>query len=37
VNVTVFGATGWIGRLVVADLFAGGHRVTAYVRNPATL
>jgi nucleoside-diphosphate-sugar epimerase len=37
VNVTVFGATGQIGRLVVADLLTGGHRVTAYVRNPATL
>jgi uncharacterized protein YbjT (DUF2867 family) len=37
VNVTVFGATGQIGRLVVADLLAGGHSVTAYVRNPATL
>ena len=36
-NVTVFGATGQIGHLVVADLLAGGHRVTAYVRNPAKL
>jgi nucleoside-diphosphate-sugar epimerase len=34
-NVTVFGATGAIGRLVVADLLAAGHTVTAYVRNPA--
>ncbi|MGH3643282.1 MAG: NAD(P)-dependent oxidoreductase [Mycobacterium sp.] len=34
-KVTVFGATGKIGRLVVADLLAGGHEVTAYVRNPA--
>lgn len=36
-NVTVFGATGGIGRLVVADLIAGGHAVTAYVRNTAKL
>lgn len=36
-KVTVFGATGKIGRLVVADLLAGGHDVTAYVRNPAKL
>jgi len=36
-NVTVFGATGQIGRLVVADLLAGGHDVTAYVRNPGKL
>jgi nucleoside-diphosphate-sugar epimerase len=36
-KVTVFGATGQIGRLVVADLLAGGHRVTAYVRNPGKL
>lgn len=36
-NVTVFGATGGIGRLVVADLLADGHTVTAYVRNPAKL
>jgi putative NADH-flavin reductase len=35
VKVTVFGATGKIGRLVVADLLAGGHEVTAYARNPA--
>ena len=33
-NVTVFGATGAIGRLVVADLLTAGHTVTAYVRNP---
>jgi uncharacterized protein YbjT (DUF2867 family) len=33
-NVTVFGATGQIGRLVVGDLLAGGHDVTVYVRNP---
>jgi nucleoside-diphosphate-sugar epimerase len=36
-KVTVFGATGKIGRLVVADLLAGGHTVTAYVRDPAKL
>ncbi|MBJ7336475.1 NAD(P)H-binding protein [Mycolicibacterium sp.] len=33
-KVTVFGATGKIGRLVVAELVAAGHDVTAYVRNP---
>lgn len=32
-NVTVFGATGAIGQLVVADLLSAGHTVTAYVRN----
>ena len=36
-NVTVFGATGQIGRLVVGDLPAGGHDVTVYVRNPGKL
>jgi uncharacterized protein YbjT (DUF2867 family) len=36
-NVTVFGATGKIGRLVVEDLLAGGHDVTVYVRNPEKL
>jgi nucleoside-diphosphate-sugar epimerase len=36
-NVTVFGATGQIGRLVVGDLLAGGHDVTVYVRNPGKL
>jgi uncharacterized protein YbjT (DUF2867 family) len=36
-KVTVFGATGQIGRHVVADLLAAGHDVTAYVRNPAKL
>jgi putative NADH-flavin reductase len=34
VNVTVFGATGAIGHLVVGDLLTAGHTVTAYVRNP---
>ena len=33
-RVIVFGATGQIGRRVVADLIACGHDVTAYVRNP---
>jgi nucleoside-diphosphate-sugar epimerase len=33
-NVTVFGATGGIGRLVVDQLRSDGHSVTAYVRNP---
>jgi NAD(P)-dependent dehydrogenase (short-subunit alcohol dehydrogenase family) len=36
-NVTVFGATGQIGRLVVRELLADGHTVTAYVRNPGKL
>jgi nucleoside-diphosphate-sugar epimerase len=36
-KVTVFGATGKIGRLVVGDLLAGGHDVTAYVRDPGKL
>ncbi|WP_402466005.1 NAD(P)-dependent oxidoreductase [Isoptericola aurantiacus] len=34
-NVTVFGATGAIGSLTVAELLARGHTVTAYARNPA--
>jgi nucleoside-diphosphate-sugar epimerase len=34
-NVTVFGATGAIGRQVVDQLRSNGHTVTAYVRNPA--
>jgi nucleoside-diphosphate-sugar epimerase len=33
-NVTVFGATGAIGQLVVDQLLANGHAVTAYARNP---
>lgn len=33
-NVTVFGATGGVGSLVVDQLRARGHTVTAYVRNP---
>lgn len=32
-NVTVFGATGAIGQLIVADLLTAGHAVTAYARN----
>lgn len=36
-KVTVFGATGQIGRLVVDDLLIGGHDVTMYVRNPGKL
>lgn len=36
-RVTVFGATGKIGRLVVAQLADEGHDVTAFVRNPAKL
>ena len=36
-NVTVFGATGQIGRLVVGELLAGGHEVTVYVRSPGKL
>ncbi|WP_062316052.1 NAD(P)-dependent oxidoreductase [Demequina maris] len=34
-NVTVFGATGAIGSLIVAALLDRGDHVTAYVRNPA--
>jgi nucleoside-diphosphate-sugar epimerase len=33
-NVTVFGATGGVGRHVVGQLLDEGHRVTVYVRNP---
>ncbi|WP_328875398.1 NAD(P)H-binding protein [Streptomyces sp. NBC_00287] len=33
-NVTVFGATGAIGSLTVAELVDRGHQVTAYARNP---
>lgn len=36
-NVTVFGATGAIGSLTVAELLDRGHAVTAYVRNPAKI
>lgn len=34
-NVTVFGATGAIGSLTVAELLNRGHTVTAYARNAA--
>jgi putative NADH-flavin reductase len=37
VRVTVFGATGQIGRFVVAKLLDGGHDITVYVRNPGKL
>jgi uncharacterized protein YbjT (DUF2867 family) len=36
-NLTVFGATGQIGRLVVGDLLVVGHDVTVYIRNPGKL
>jgi uncharacterized protein YbjT (DUF2867 family) len=36
-NVTVFGATGAIGKQVVDQLRSRGHAVTAYVRNPGKL
>ena len=36
-NVTVFGATGKIGRLVVASLLEAGHHIIVYARNPAKL
>jgi putative NADH-flavin reductase len=36
-SVTVFGASGNIGRHVVDQLLAAGHTVTAYVRNPPKL
>lgn len=36
-NVTVFGATGGIGRHVVHQLLAADHQVTAYVRSPGKL
>ena len=36
-NLTVFGATGGVGREVVTRALARGDRVTAYVRNPAKL
>ncbi|WP_128430798.1 NAD(P)-dependent oxidoreductase [Streptomyces cyaneus] len=36
-RVTVFGATGGIGRLVVQQLLDGGRQVTALVRTPAKL
>jgi len=36
-RITVFGATGGTGRLVVRDALAAGHAVTALVRDPAAL
>jgi putative NADH-flavin reductase len=37
VKVTVFGATGGVGREVIAQALDRGDHVTAYVRNPAKL
>jgi putative NADH-flavin reductase len=36
-QVTVFGATGKIGRHLIDQLLAAGHAVTAYARNPSKL
>ena len=36
-NLTVFGATGGIGREVVTQGLDAGHHLTAYIRNPAKL
>jgi uncharacterized protein YbjT (DUF2867 family) len=36
-KLTVFGASGGVGRLVVQQALAGGHDVTAVVRNPGRL
>jgi putative NADH-flavin reductase len=37
VNVVVLGAAGRTGRLIVAEALRNGHRVTAAVRNPASV
>lgn len=36
-KVILFGATGYIGRLVVKELLKEGHKVTAFARNPSKL
>jgi uncharacterized protein YbjT (DUF2867 family) len=36
-KLTVFGATGGVGREVLTQALDAGHHVTAYVRNPAKL
>ena len=36
-RLTVFGATGGVGRGVVLQALDAGHHVTAYFRNPAKL
>ena len=36
-NILVFGATGGTGRAVIARALADGHRVTAFVRDPARM
>lgn len=36
-NIVVFGATGTVGRLAVADLLEQGHTVTAFARAPEKL
>ena len=36
-QLTVFGATGKIGRHVIDQLLAAGHTVTAYARDPSKL
>jgi uncharacterized protein YbjT (DUF2867 family) len=36
-KLTVFGATGGVGREVVTQALDAGHHVTAYVRNPPKL
>jgi uncharacterized protein YbjT (DUF2867 family) len=36
-NLTVFGATGGVGRELVTQALDAGHHVTAYVRNSGKL